>query len=204
VVGESFVGVYGAHGDGSMTSEDAALPPVGRGPLRDTVLALRSLEQQLRDANQPGVCDTTALRIGFLYGRPVPSFEGLIAQARRGRLLAPRLAGVAAFVHIVDAAAAIVAAVEQRTVSRVYNIVDDEPLPLAAFMSALAAALGTRPPRPVPRWLVRLAAPLAAELGSAPLRLSNARARRELGWAPRYPTIRSGLAELAHDTQEAA
>lgn len=205
LVAESFVGVYGSTPGISPASADDPLPPVSGGPFRETVMALRSLEDQLRTARARGQIQTVALRIGFLYGRDVPSTRLLIDQARAGRLFAPRhMPGIGPFVHISDAAAGIVAAIEQPGPSAVYNIVDDEPVPLSAFLTAMTRALGTRPPRHVPAWLVRLAAPVMAELGSARLVLSNAKARRELGWSLRFPTVREGLADLARTIAEAA
>jgi len=82
--------------------------------------------------------------------------------------------------------------------------VDDEPMPLQENLTLLAQAICARPPRLLPGWLVRLAAPVVAELGSMRLVLSNAKARRELGWAPRYPDARAGLAELSRALEEAA
>ena len=118
-------------------------------------------------------------------------------QARAGKLAAPVLPGLAANLQIDDAASAILAAIERPRPSPVYNVVDDEPMPLQEVLTLLAQAIGARPPRLLPGWLVRLAAPVVAELGSMRLVLSNAKARRELGWAPRYPSARAGLAELS-------
>ncbi len=111
LVAESFVGVYGTMMPARPTGEDEPLPPVKDGVLKDTVLALRSLEDQLRSAR---ALRQIALRIGYLYGAGVPSTDGLIRQARNGKLVVPRgMFGIAPFVHIDDAAAAIVAAIER-------------------------------------------------------------------------------------------
>jgi hypothetical protein len=69
-------------------------------------------------------------------------------------------------------------------------------MPLKTFVAKLTAAMGTAPPRHVPGWLVRLAAPLMAEFGSATLALSNERIKRELAWTPRYPTVDAGMVEV--------
>jgi nucleoside-diphosphate-sugar epimerase len=186
-------------------TEDAPLPPVKEGPFKDAVLALRSLEDQLRAATATLGMQTVALRIGLLYGLEVPSTQLMIDQARAGRLFVPRgLSGVGSFVHNDDAAAAIVAAIEGQPLSLVYNIADDEPTTLSAFMAQLAASVSAPPPRSIPAWIVNLAAPIIAEMGSARLPLANSKAKRELGWSLRYPTLRSGMAELHSSAARAA
>jgi nucleoside-diphosphate-sugar epimerase len=200
LVAESFVGVYGG-GAVSPASEDDPLPPVGRNAFTETVLALRSLEDQLRTARSANQTDTVALRIGLLYGREVPSTIRLLDQARRRLLVVPRkMSGIGAFVHVSDAAAAIVAAIERPVTSAVYNVVDDEPLALDRYLESIANVAGAPPPRRIPMWVVRLAAPLIAESASTRLVLPNARAKHELGWVLQYPTFASGLTEVASKT----
>jgi nucleoside-diphosphate-sugar epimerase len=98
-----------------------------------------------------------------------------------------------AFAHIDDAASATRAAIE-RGAPGVYNIVDDEPAPVARWLPELARVLGAKPPRRVPVWLGRLA---AGEVGVSMMTqirgTSNAKAKRELGWTPRYPSFREGF-----------
>lgn len=196
LVAESFVGIYGAARFASPANEDVPLPEAGRTAFAGAALALREMERQLASAADG--LETVALRIGLLYGPGVPSTERWIADARRGRLLAPSgLGGVAPFVHIDDAADALVAAIEHPAASRVYNIVDDEAVDMSSMLERLSVAIGARPPRHVPGWLIRLLMPVLAELGSAELRLSNEKAAREFGWRPRHPTVESGLATLA-------
>jgi nucleoside-diphosphate-sugar epimerase len=204
LVAESFAGVYGVPRAGTMMAEEDPLPPIPTGWLADSIAALRSLESQLQGARSSAFT-TVALRIGFLYGSDVPATRDLVRHARTGRLFLPRdLPGVASFVHADDAARAIVAAVEHPGPSEVYNVADDEPTRLVAFIDKLTKATGAPPPRHVPSWLVRIAAPVMAEFGSASLMLANGRLKRELGWAPRYPTVDAGLVEVRHATAEAA
>jgi nucleoside-diphosphate-sugar epimerase len=204
-VAESFVGVYGAASLDRPRGEREALPPVPEGVFKETVEALRSLEAQLRQARAAHQLHTVALRIGFLYGEDVPSMRAFIDQARAHRLFVPgKGRGLAAFVHIHDAATAIVAAIEHPNPSDTYNVVDDEPVSVATFLARLTEAIGTPPPRSLPGWIVRLVAPIVAEAGSAELRLSNQAIKTELGWSLRYPTIRAGLAELRRQLGEAA
>jgi nucleoside-diphosphate-sugar epimerase len=99
------------------------------------------------------------------------------------------------FVHIVDAATATVAAIEHGKPG-VYNVVDDEPARGRDWIPVLAGALGAKRPRRVPRWLGRLLAGEAATVMMTEGRgASNAKAKRELGWQPRYPSWRQGFAQ---------
>jgi nucleoside-diphosphate-sugar epimerase len=102
--------------------------------------------------------------------------------------------GVWSHVHIDDAAAATVAAIEHGEPG-IYNIVDDEPAPVRDWLPALASALGAKPPRRIPRWLARLVAGETATLMMTDSRgSSNAKAKGELGWQLRYPSWRQGFA----------
>jgi nucleoside-diphosphate-sugar epimerase len=132
-----------------------------------------------------------ALRYGGLYGSPDDAQVELV---RRGRFpIVGDGGGITSFVHLEDAAAATVLALE-RGAPGVYNVVDDDPAPVREWLPALAEAIGARPPRRVPRWLARL---LAGEAGVALLTeargASNAKAKRELGWTLRYPSWREGF-----------
>jgi nucleoside-diphosphate-sugar epimerase len=103
--------------------------------------------------------------------------------------------GVFSHVHVDDAAAATVAAVE-RGQPGVYNIVDDEPAPVREWLPVLASALDAKPPRRMPRWLARLAAGEAATLMMTEVKgASNEKAKRELGWKPAYASWRQGFAQ---------
>jgi nucleoside-diphosphate-sugar epimerase len=205
LVAESFVGVYGTSVFEHPRVEQDELPPVKDGVFKETVEALRSLEEQLRGARSAHRLQTVALRIGFLYGQDVPSTQAFISQAKAHRLFVPRrLGGRGAFVHISDAAAAIVAALEHPTPSDTYNIVDDEPISVATFLTLMTETIGAPPPRPLPSWVLKVAAPIVAEAVSADLWLSNAAAKTDLGWSLRYPTVRTGLADLRRQLGEAA
>jgi nucleoside-diphosphate-sugar epimerase len=103
--------------------------------------------------------------------------------------------GVWSHVHVEDAAAATAVAVE-RGRPGIYNVVDDEPAPVREWLPVLASALGAKPPRRVPRWLGRLAAGEAATVMMTEARgASNEKAKRELGWKPRYASWRQGFAQ---------
>jgi nucleoside-diphosphate-sugar epimerase len=101
--------------------------------------------------------------------------------------------GVWSFVHIADAAEATLAAVEHGG-RGVYNVVDDDPAPVAEWLPELAAMLGAKKPMHVPRFIGRLAAGEAGVVLMTELRgASNAKAKRELGWHPAHPTWRKAL-----------
>jgi nucleoside-diphosphate-sugar epimerase len=103
-------------------------------------------------------------------------------------------AGVWSFIHVDDLAHATLAAIENGTPGGIYNIVDDEPLPAAEWIPALAEAVGAKPPRRVPVWLGKLA---AGEVGVSMMTkirgTSNEKAKRELGWKPHYRSVREGF-----------
>jgi nucleoside-diphosphate-sugar epimerase len=98
------------------------------------------------------------------------------------------------FIHVDDLAEATIAAIERGTPGSIYNIVDDEPLPAAVWIPALAEAVGAKAPRHVPVWLGKLA---AGEVGVSMMTqirgTSNQKAKRELGWKPRYVSVRDGF-----------
>jgi nucleoside-diphosphate-sugar epimerase len=103
--------------------------------------------------------------------------------------------GVFSHVHIEDAAAATAVAVE-RGRPGIYNVVDDDPAPVREWLPVLASALDAKPPRRIPRWLGLLAAGEAATAMMTEARgASNEKAKRELGWKPRYASWRQGFAQ---------
>jgi nucleoside-diphosphate-sugar epimerase len=96
-----------------------------------------------------------------------------------------------------------VAALERGRPGQAYNFVDDEPVNWQQFVEALAQAFGALRPLAVPRWIFR-SAPYAYARVTSMLRVSNAKAKRELGWAPSVPTYRQGIRPTVHALQEAA
>lgn len=138
-----------------------------------------------------------ALRYGALYGPT--AIDGWISLVRKRMFpVVGGGTGWMSLVHVDDAAAATVLAVEQRATG-VFNIVDDEPAPVHEWVPYLAQCVGAKPPRRVPTWLVR---PLAGETMVAMMTrghgFTNVKAKRELGWTLRYPSWRDGFrAEFA-------
>ena len=137
-----------------------------------------------------------ALRYGGLYGpgNSIGTGGELLAMVQDGKLpLVGDGAGVWSFCHVDDAASATALAVE-RGAPGVYNIVDDDPAPVSEWLPELARIIGAKPPRHVPAWVAR---PLIGEHGVSLMTKirgsSNAKAKRELGWEPRYPSWREGF-----------
>ena len=191
-IAQSIAFAYSPDGE-ALKTEDCALhdkPPASFG---DVIGAVRSLEETtLGSADLPGV----VVRYGFFYGPgTVYASDGSFAEdVRRRRVpIVGNGTGVFSFVHVEDAAAATVAALEHGEPG-IFNIVDDEPAPVTDWLPVYAETLGARPPRRVPRWIARLlAGPYATYLMCDQRGAANAKAKRLLGWSPQYPTWRSGF-----------
>jgi nucleoside-diphosphate-sugar epimerase len=157
--------------------------------------ALRALEQAtLETAGIEGV----VLRYGWLYGPGTwYASDGSIADDVRRRRY-PQVGnggGVFSFIHVDDAASATTAAVD-RAHPGVYNVVDDDPAPTRDWLPDYAQVLGAKRPRRVPVWLAaRFAGKVTAERAVNLRGASNEKAKRELGWAPRFPSWRQGFRE---------
>ncbi len=173
--------------------------PVDASPpkeVRTTLEAIMHLERAVIGATWT---EGVVLRYGGFYGPGTNiSFgpEGSMVEAIRKRNLplVGDAGGVWSFIHIADAAEATVNAIEGRG-RGVYNVVDDEPAAVAEWLPAAAAAWGGSAPRRVPRWLGRLfAGEFATVMMTEARGASNAKAKRELGWAPRYASWREGFA----------
>ena len=197
-VAQSFAGWPYARTGGPVKSEDDPLDPEPLEPMRGALDAIQYLEHAVIAADWTG---GIVLRYGGFYG-PGTSLDG--EDAEHVQMIRKRKfpvvgdgGGVWSFIHIEDAAEATVAAIE-RAPSGIYNIVDDEPAPVAEWLPVAAAAFGAKPPRRVPRWLGQLLAGEVATVMMTEVRgASNAKAKRELGWRPRHPSWRAGFRELA-------
>jgi nucleoside-diphosphate-sugar epimerase len=167
-------------------AEDDPLDPSPVPSTRETNAAMRHLDEVVVAAG--GI----ALRYGGFYGA---DGDGMVEPIRKRQFpIVGDGGGVSSFIHLDDAAAATVVALEHDGPG-VYNIVDDDPAPVREWLPVLADVLGAAPPRHVPRWLARLVAGDAAVMmGTEARGASNAKARRELGWAPRHASWREGFA----------
>jgi nucleoside-diphosphate-sugar epimerase len=180
-------GRYAREG-GPVKTEDDPLDPTPVDGMRETFAAIRYLDQAVTEAG--GV----VLRYGGFYGA---ANDGLLEPVRKRQFpIVGNGDGVFSWIHLDDAAAATVLALEHDGPA-IYNIVDDEPAPVREWLPVLADALGAKPPRHVPVWLARLiAGEGAVMMGTEARGASNAKAKRELGWTLRYPSWRQGFAEV--------
>jgi nucleoside-diphosphate-sugar epimerase len=194
-VAQSFAPWPYARTGGMVKSEDDPLDTTPPAQVRTTVEAIKYLEKAVTGAEWT---EGIALRYGGFYGPGTsigldPPGEQIEMIKQRKFPLAGKGTGVWSFIHIEDAASATVEAVEHGT-RGVYNVVDDEPAPISEWLPMLAKTLGAKPPRHVPLWLARLAGGKVTEVMMSDLRgSSNAKAKRELGWKPRYPSWRDGF-----------
>jgi nucleoside-diphosphate-sugar epimerase len=197
VVAQSFTGWPFQRIGGPVKTETDPLDPDPPAALAEALAAIRHLERAVTGITWGS---GLALRYGGFYGPGTglsTDPEAPMSRAVRARKLPlfGRGEAVWSFIHIEDAAAATVAAIE-RGAPGLYQVVDDEPAPVRAWLPELARALSARPPRRIPRWVGRLAAGEAVTMMMTEARgASNAKAKRELGWEPRYATWRTGFAE---------
>jgi nucleoside-diphosphate-sugar epimerase len=196
-IAQSFAGWPYKRVGGPVKDENDPLDDSPPKPVRQSVAAIRYVEDVVPGAD--GI-EGLALRYGGFYG-PGTSIglepEGaVIEQIRKRRFpIVGDGAGVWSLVHIQDAASATAAALE-RGEPGVYNVVDDEPAPVSDLLPELAEIVGAKPPLRVPRWVGRLAGGEFTMLVMTEIRgASNAKAKRELGWEPRYPSWRLGFRE---------
>jgi nucleoside-diphosphate-sugar epimerase len=181
--------------EGEMIKDESGRPFTDApGPFGGGVQAMTSHEQAVLDAAE---VEGLVLRYGWFYG-PGTYYarDGSIAeQVRKRRFPVVRGSdGLFSFIHIDDAAGATVIACE-RGGRGIYNVVDDEPATLAEWLPAYAEELGAKPPRRVPGWVGRLFGGTAARMTIGLRGASNAKAKEELGWEPRYASWRTGFSE---------
>jgi nucleoside-diphosphate-sugar epimerase len=194
-VAQSYAGWPFARVGGAVKTEKDPLDPEPAKALQVALDAIRHTEDAVTGA---GWTIGIALRYGGFYGpgtgMSVGGDQAQLIEKRQWPILGDG-GGVWSFVHIADAATATVEAIEHGE-RGVYNVVDDEPAPVREWLPAIAEALGAPKPRRVPRWLGRLLAGEAAAVMMTESRgASNEKAKRELGWRPRYPSWRQGFAD---------
>jgi nucleoside-diphosphate-sugar epimerase len=182
---------------GPVKSEEDPLDSTPAREMRETAAAIRHLEQAVLGARWT---EGIVLRYGVFYGPGTTLAVGeeqFELVRKRKYPLVGDAGGVWSFIHIADAAEATVAAVEHGS-RGVYNVVDDEPAPVAEWLPALAEQLDAKKPMHVPRLIGRLFAGEAGVVMMTEARgASNAKAKRELGWQPAHPSWRQGFAAAA-------
>ena len=197
---------YGDWGEKIIT-EDCPFAPAGKtSQLERHLTGFRSLERQIWEATQAGWIEGISLRFGAFYapGSLVP----ILAILRRRSLPLPDGGrAVTSWIYLEDAAAATVAALERGKAGEAYNIVDDEPVCNRDFFAFLCQRAHIPKPFSLPSWMMRPLAPYATDFFSTSMRVSNAKAARELGWKPTIaPTYHQGIQQalLALDQQNSA
>jgi nucleoside-diphosphate-sugar epimerase len=192
-IAQSFAGWPYAREGGPVKTEEDPLDPAPAKQARQTLAAIR--EQEALVAGADGL-EGISLRCGGFYGPGNAVGKGgeVVGMVSKRRFpIVGTGSGVWSFAHVEDAASATAAALE-RGAPGVYNVVDDEPAPVSEWLPDLASVLGAKPPRRLPVWLGRLA---VGEFGVRMMTevrgASNAKAKRELGWQPKYASWREGF-----------
>ncbi len=196
-VAQSFAAFRFARTGGPVQTEADPLDPNPPAALRAPLVGILHLERAVTTIEWG---EGLVLRYGGFYGPGTavslaPDAQVAAPIRKRRFPIVGDGGGVWSHVHIEDAAAATTVAVE-RGEPGIYNIVDDEPAPVREWLPVLASALDAKPPRRIPRWLGRL---VAGEMATAMMTdargASNEKAKRELGWQPRYASWRQGFAQ---------
>ena len=185
LVAQSFAPYRYARQGAMIKTEDDQLDPAPAPGSEQTTAAMAHVDDAITDFG--GI----ALRYGGFYGTDHDALAGAVR--KRQFPIIGNGQGMMSFIHVDDAAAATVLALEYDGPG-VYNVVDDDPAPLGEWLPVLAQALGAKPPRHIPAWMARLIAGQGGVLmGEQARGASNAKAKRELGWIPRYPSWRQGF-----------
>jgi nucleoside-diphosphate-sugar epimerase len=196
MVAQSYTGWTNPTTGASIKSERDGFDPDPPKMQRESLAAIRYLEETVPSALPRGI----VLRDGNFYGPGASDSLVELIRKRRFPVVADG-AGVWSWIHLEDAAAATVAALE-RGDSGVYNITDDEPARVSEWVPYLAETVGAKPPMQVPAWLARImAGSVAVRWMTEGRGSSNEKAKRDLDWQPAWPTwrdgFRRGLGELA-------
>ena len=192
------VGAYGMYGrDGaSVKTEEDPIDPTPLREMRQTLAAVRHLEESVLGADWT---EGIVLRYGAFYGPGTSIAPGEMQfelVRKRKYPVVGSGGGVWSFIHVADAADATVAAIE-RGRRGVYNVVDDDPAPVAEWLPALAERLDAKKPMHVPRFVGRLFTGRAGVAMMTEIRgASNVKAKRELGWEPAHPSWREGFTQV--------
>jgi nucleoside-diphosphate-sugar epimerase len=200
LVAQSFAAWPYARVAGPVKSEDDPLDDDPPKQARTTLEAIKRLEAAVTGAG--GI----ALRYGGFYGPGTglaPGGDQWEAIRARKFPLVGDGGGVFSFAHIEDVASATLAALELGAPGRIYNICDDDPAPARVWLPAVAATIGAPPPRHIPRWVGRLIGAHVVTMMCEIRGASNDRAKRELGWEPKWPTWREGIAAMARPGEAA-
>jgi nucleoside-diphosphate-sugar epimerase len=188
--------VYGfyARTGGAVKTEEDRLDPSPPRESRGALAAVRHLEDAVLGARWT---EGIVLRYGAFYGPGTSMAQGeqqFELVRKRKFPLVGNGGGVWSFIHVADAADETVAAIEHGS-RGVYNIVDDDPAPVAEWLPELAQMLGAKKPMRVPRFVGRMFAGETGTVFMTEIRgASNGKAKRELAWRPAHASWRQGFA----------
>lgn len=194
-IAQSYAGWPYERTGGWVKTEEDPLLSSPEPAFRRSLQAILHLERAV--LGEPEI-DGFVLRYGSFYGPGTSLGRGgsLLEDVRRRRLpIGGNGAGYWSFVHIGDAAAATLAAVEAG-IAGLYNIADDEPAPVAQWLPFLADAIGARAPMHIPAWVARMVVgPHGVAMMTQVRGASNRKAKALLGWKLKWPTWRNGFRE---------
>ena len=179
----STTGVYGDRGGGWVFETSALNAQSVEGARRVAA------ERDWRQIGRGMGLTVAAFRLPGIYGPGRSAFERLRDGTAR-RLVKP--GHVFSRIHVQDLAAGLEASIARPRAAGVYNLCDDGPAPASDVTAYAAELLGVEPPPEEPIDLETLS-PAARRFYAESKRVSNARAKAELGWRPAYPTYREGL-----------
>jgi 2-alkyl-3-oxoalkanoate reductase len=192
LVWQSIAFAYAPAAQPEVMDEDARLALRAPPPFGDGVRTIDEMERAVVGAEG---FEGLVLRYGWFYG-PGTYYadDGSVAHDVRKRRfpVIGKGTGLFSFVHVDDAASATVAAVE-RGAPGIYNVVDDDPAPQREWLPVYAEAIGAKKPLRVPVWVARLVVGKVANMAPLQPGASNAKAKRELGWEPRWRSWREGF-----------
>jgi 2-alkyl-3-oxoalkanoate reductase len=187
-VAQSYTGWPNTRTGGAIKTEDDPLVENPPRQQRESLAAIRHLERAVTAAP----LESVVLRYGMFYGHGASPEVFEMVRARKFPIAGDG-AGVWSWTHVDDAASATVAALTRG--DGIYNIVDDDPVAIRDMLPAIAEIVGAKPPWRVPGWLAKL---IAGDVGLSMMTQirgsSNAKAKRELDWAPRWASWRDGMA----------
>jgi 2-alkyl-3-oxoalkanoate reductase len=184
-VAQSFASYRYIRAGGPIKTEDDPLDPTPPPNTQESSAAMTYLDRAVTDFG--GI----SLRYGGFYGDVDDGWAELVR--KRWFPIVGDGGGMISWIHLEDAAAATVLALEHDGPA-IYNIVDDEPAPVREWLPVLAQSLGAKPPWRLPTWLARfLVGEAAVVMGTEVRGASNAKAKRELGWTLQYPSWRQGF-----------
>jgi len=187
-IAQSFIGWNNIRAGSKVKTEQDPLDPH---PLAVTAKTMAAI-QHLEDSVPRKVPEGLVLRYGSLYGHGASDLMIEVVRKRQMPVVGGGT-GIWSFTEVTDAASATVAAVT-RGAPGIYNIVDDEPAPVAQWLPYLALSVGVKPPMRAPAWIGRLlGGEMVVSMMTQVRGASNEKAKRELGWTPAYPSWRDGF-----------